>query len=74
MSRPKPPKEPADTTHLLDNLSLAVDKARLVRKIISLSDSLKLVERMPKQSNRIGFLKSELMELEQKLAEIRDHE
>ena len=70
MSRPLPPVGSADTTHLLDNLSLAVDKARLVRKIISLSNSLKLIQRMPKQSNRIGFLKSELLELEQKLSEI----
>jgi len=73
MSRPIPPTEPASTTHLLDSLSLAVDKARLVRKIISLSDSLKLIQRMPKQSNRIGFLRNELSELEQKLAEISNH-
>jgi len=67
MAKPLHPAEPADTSHLLNNLDQAIDRARLVRKIIELGDNLRIIEGMPNQSNRIRFLRDEISNLESQL-------
>ena len=39
--------EPANTKRVLANLSLAIDEARLVRKIVEISDHLRRIELQP---------------------------
>ncbi len=62
---------PASTRRLLDNLSLAIDEAMLVRKIVSLSDQVRRIEYLPEQSDRVLFLKREILNLEDQLSDVR---
>lgn len=62
---------PASTRRLLDNLSLAIDEAMLVRKIVSLSDQVRRIEYLPEESDRVLFLKKEISNLEDQLAGVR---
>lgn len=56
---------------VLANLSLAIDEARLVRRIMDIEDNLRRIENLPEESARISFLRDETDRLEQKLAETR---
>ncbi len=63
---------PASTRRLLDNLSLAIDEAMLVRKIVGLSDQVRRIEYLPEQSDRVLFLKREILHLEDQLSDVRE--
>ena len=71
MPNPKIESDAASTKKLLADLDSKVDEAKLVRRIITLRDSLRLIMEMPNQGNRVDFLKNEITELETYLAEIR---
>ncbi len=64
--------EPANTKRVLENLSLAIDEARTVRRIVELSDNLHRIEYQPELSGRVRFLRSEIAALEVQLAETRE--
>ncbi len=63
---------PASTRRLLDNLSLAIDEAMLVRKIVNLSDQVRRIEYLPEQSDRVLFLRKEILGLENQLSDVRE--
>lgn len=62
---------PASTRRLLANLSLAIDEAMLVRKIVNLSDQVRRIEYRPDQADRVRFLKNEIINLEDELSDVR---
>ncbi len=64
--------EPASTKRVLANLSLAIDEARAVRRIVELSDNLHRIEYHPELSSRAIFLRNEIAELELQLAKTRE--
>ena len=59
------------TIRLLANLSLAIDEARIVKRIVSLSDDLRKMENMPEKAERAKYMRSEISNLEDQLIEIR---
>jgi hypothetical protein len=61
----------ASTKRILANLSLAIDEARLVRKISDIEDNLRRIENLPEQSGTASYLRGEIAQLELKLAETR---
>ncbi len=63
--------EPASTRRLLANLSLAIDEAMLVRKIVSLNDQVRRIENSPLQTERVQFLRREVSNLEVQLSDVR---
>ena len=63
--------EPANTKRVLANLSLAIDEARLVRKIVELSDYMRRIELQPDSSKRLEYLRKEIDRLEEQLAKTR---
>jgi len=63
--------EPASTRRLLNNLSLAIDEARIVRNIVDLSDNLRRIEYSPDSISRVSYLRKEIADLELKLGELR---
>ena len=63
--------EPASTKRLLNNLSLAIDEARIVRSIVDLSDNLRRIEYSPDSIARVSYLRKEIADLELKLGELR---
>ncbi len=63
--------EPANTKRVLANLSLAIDEARLVRKIVEISDHLRRIELQPDSSKRVEYLRKEIVRLEGQLVETR---
>ncbi len=62
---------PASTKRLLANLSLAIDEAMIVKRIVSLSDDLRRMGNMPENAERVRYMRSEISNLEDQLAEIR---
>ncbi len=64
--------EPASTRRLLANLSLAIDEAMPVRKIIGLSDQIRRIEYHAGQANRVKFLRNEIEYLEGQLTDVRE--
>ena len=63
---------PASTKRILANLSLAIDEAQLVRRIVSLGDQIHRIEYLPEQAGRVQFLRKEILNLEDKLSEVRE--
>ena len=63
--------EPANTKRVLANLSLAIDEARLVRKIVEISDHLRRIELQPESSKRAEYLRNEIVRLEEELKKTR---
>ena len=63
---------PDSTKRILANLSLAIDEARLVRDIVSLSDQLRLIEFLPEQADRARFIKKNIINLEGQLSDVRE--
>ncbi len=63
---------PASTKRLLANLSLAIDEAMIVKRIVSLSDDLRRMENMPENAERVRYMRNEICNLEVQLAEIRE--
>ncbi len=63
--------EPANTKRVLANLSLAIDEARLVRKIVELSDYMRRIKFQPDSSKRLEYLSKEIERLEEQLAKTR---
>jgi len=64
--------EPVRTKRILDNLSLAIDEALLVRRLVSLSDQSRRIEYLPEQADRVRFLKKEILNLEDQLSDVRE--
>ncbi len=64
--------EPSNTKRVLENLSLAIDEARAVRRIVELSDNLHRIEYQPELSSRAKFLRSEIAALELQLEKTRE--
>ncbi len=62
---------PASTKRLLANLSLAIDEARIVKRIVSLSNDLRRIENMPEYAERVRYMRREISNLENQLIEIR---
>jgi len=71
MNNPQILSSPASTKRLLANLSLAIDEAMLVRKIVSLSDQIRKTENQPDQADRFQFLRKEVLNLEDQLSSVR---
>jgi len=71
MNNPQILSGPASTKRLLANLSLAIDEAMLVRKIVSLSDQIRKTENQPDKADRIQFLRKEVLNLEDQLSSVR---
>ena len=63
--------ENASSRRVLANLSLAIDEARLVRQIVSISDNLRRIENLPEEESRVNFLRKEMIRLELDLSETR---
>ncbi|MCP4432685.1 MAG: hypothetical protein GY806_17060 [Gammaproteobacteria bacterium] len=61
----------AGSKRVLANLSLAIDEARLVRRIFNIEDNLRRIENLPEESGRVSYLRSEAAKLQIKLAETR---
>ena len=61
----------ASSKRILANLSLAIDEARLIRKITEREFDLRRIENLPEQSGTASFLRSEIAQLEFQLAETR---
>ncbi len=61
---------PAKIKRPISNLSLAIDKA-IVRKIASLSDQIGTIEFQSDKADRVKFLKSEILNLEDQLSDVR---
>lgn len=61
----------AGSKRILANLSLAIDEARLVRKISDIEDNLRRIENLPELAGTTCYLRSELAQLEIKLDETR---
>ena len=72
MSQPQILSGPASTRRLLNNLSLAIDEARIVRNIVDLSDNLRRIEYRPDSISRVAYLRRELVHLESKLTDVRE--
>lgn len=62
---------PASTKRLLTNLNLAIDEARLVRKIVKLGDQLRRIENQSEEIDRVRFLQQEIDHSEDKLVVLR---
>lgn len=62
---------PASTRNLMANLSLAIDEAMLTRKISGLHEQLHRTKNRPEHRARVGFIKHELVRLDNELVEIR---
>lgn len=60
-----------DSKRVLENLSFAIDEARLVRKIVELSDNLHRINFQPESTSLAGFIRREIAGLELKLTETR---
>ncbi|MCP4432337.1 MAG: hypothetical protein GY806_15280 [Gammaproteobacteria bacterium] len=71
MSHAQNLSDPASTRRLLENLSLAIDEAMLVRKIVNISDQIRRIEYLPEQTGRVQFLKNKILDLENLLADVR---
>lgn len=71
MTRAQILSDNASSKRVLSNLSLAIDEARLVRKISDIEDNLRRIENLPEESGTVSFLRSEVEKLELKLAETR---
>ncbi len=64
--------EPTSTQRLLAKLNQAIDEARLVKKILSLNDELRIIENMRDEVLKIYFLKSKISALESELWTVRN--
>lgn len=62
---------PASTKRLLEKLNLAIDEARLVRKIVSLGDQLRKIENQPGENDRVQSLQQEIDHSEDQLVILR---
>jgi len=62
------------TTHLLNNLALAIDEEKLLRAISQIGNQISSIERISGLSRRTRFLREEIVRLEQKLAGLRSQE
>ncbi len=71
MEHPQISTQSADSRRVLTNLSFAIDEARLVRKIVELSDDLHRIELQPDSSDRARFIRREIAHLELELTETR---
>jgi len=71
MEHPQISTETPDSRRVLANLSFAIDEARLVRKIVELSDDLRRIEYQPEANGRVRFIRGEIARLELKLTETR---
>ncbi len=63
--------EPAETYQLLANLNLAIDKARLVQKVVGLSDQLRSIEDIPDLAHKARFIQQEIDHHEDQLGVLR---
>jgi hypothetical protein len=63
---------PASTKRILENFSLVIDEAQLVRKIVGISDQIRRIENLPEQADRVRFLRKELINRENKLSDVRE--
>ena len=61
----------ASSKRVLTNLSLAIDEARLVRRITDIKEDLRRIENLPEEAKRVNYLREEAAALEQKLNETR---
>lgn len=61
----------AGSKRILANLSLAIDEARLIRKISDMQFNLRKIEYLPEESGTADYLRSEIAKLESELAETR---
>ena len=61
----------AGSKRVLANLSLAIDEARLIRRISGITDNLRRIENLPEESGRVCYLRNEAAKLEIKLSETR---
>ena len=71
MTRAQILSDNASSKRVLANISLAIDEARLVRKITDIEDNLRRIENLPEESGKVSYLRSEVEKLELKLAETR---
>lgn len=62
------------TSHLLKNLGLAIDEAKLVRVIGQLSSQVQSIESASGRSQRTLYLQKEIVNLENQLADVRSRE
>ncbi|MBC8211503.1 MAG: hypothetical protein H8E21_10575 [Gammaproteobacteria bacterium] len=62
------------TTHLLNNLSLAIDEVKLVRAIHQIGGQISSIEAASGPSRRTHFLRNEVVRLEKQLADVRSEE
>jgi hypothetical protein len=65
--------DPESASELFENLSLSVDKPRLLREIETKSENLLKVRQTDKDSEREQFLLREITKLQVQLNYIRDH-
>ncbi|MCP4494398.1 MAG: hypothetical protein GY820_44930 [Gammaproteobacteria bacterium] len=72
MERLRVLSEPVNAKQILKNLSLAIDEARTVRRIVELSDNLHRIEYQPELSSRVKFLRNEIAALELQLVKTRE--
>ena len=63
---------PDSTKRILANLSLAIDEAQLVRRIVSLSDEIRRIEYLPEHADRVRFIKKKIINREGRLADVRE--
>ena len=68
MSRLRTTIDPVSTNQLLNNLSLAIDEAKLVRSISSIEDQIYKIRNNTGTSPRTNFLERELNNLKKELA------
>jgi len=60
------------TKQLLTKLNLAIDEARLVKKLIALNDELRVIEMMPDKIIGVRNLNREISGLEDELFHVRE--
>jgi hypothetical protein len=63
--------KPDSIEHLLANLDLAIDAAKVVLAIVSLSDQLHRIKYLPEQADRAQLIKKNIIDLEGRLADVR---
>ena len=62
--------EPANSKPILANLRFSIDKS-LAKKIASLSDQMRGIENLPKQSDMVRILRNEILNLQDQLSDVR---
>jgi hypothetical protein len=68
MSQLRTTIDPVSTNQLLNNLSLAIDEAKLVRSISNIEEQIYKIQNSTGPSPRTHFLERELNNLKQELA------